>query len=70
MGIDRMTSMKAEYKAEIKQEQEHSKCYQEGYLDGAMDGYERALKDIQKLRGVAVEEMLKGFGHGLDKAES
>ena len=65
-----MTSMKAEYKAEIKQEQEHSKWYQEGYLDGAMDGYERALKDIQKLRGVAVEEMLKGFGHGLDKAES
>ena len=63
-------SMKAEYKAEIKQEQERSKWYQEGYLDGAMDGYERALKDIQKLRGVAVEEMLKGFGHGLDKAES
>ena len=62
--------MKAEYKAEIKQEQERSKWYQEGYLDGAMDGYERALKDIQKLRGVAVEEMLKGFGHGLDKAES
>ena len=61
--------MKAEYRAEIKQEQERSKWYQEGYLDGAMDGYERALKDIQKLRGVAVEEMLKGFGHGLDKAE-
>ena len=63
-------SMKEEYKAEIKREQERSKWYQEGYLDGAMDGYERALKDIQKLRGVAVEEMLKGFGHGLDKAES
>ena len=64
------SSMKAEYRAEIKQEQEHSKWYQEGYLDGAMEGYERALKDIQKLRGVAIEEMLRGFGHGLDKAES
>lgn len=61
MGIDRMASMKAEYKAEIKQEQERSKWYQEGYLDGCMDGYERALKDIQKLRGVAVEELLRGF---------
>ena len=62
--------MKAEYRAEIKQEQEHSKWYQEGYLDGCMDGYDRALKDINKLRGVAIEEMLRGFGHGLDKAES
>ena len=62
-------SMKEEYKAEIKQEQEYSKWYHEGYLDGCMDGYERALKDIQKLRGVAIEEMLRGFGHGLDKAE-
>jgi hypothetical protein len=59
--IERMASMKAEYRAEIKQEQEHSKWYQEGYFDGAMDGYDRALKDINKLRGVAVEEMLRGF---------
>lgn len=65
-----MASMKAEYKAEIKQEQERSKRYQEGYLDGAMEGYERALKDITLMQKIAAKELLRGFGHGLDKAES
>jgi len=64
-----MASMKAEYRAEIKQEQEHSKWYQEGYLDGAMDGYERALKDIMRMQNIAAQELLRGFGHGLDKTE-
>jgi hypothetical protein len=64
-----MASMKAEYRAEIRQEQERSKCYQEGYLDGAMDGYERALKDIMRMQNIAAKELLRGFGHGLDKAE-
>lgn len=60
-------SMKAEYKAEIEQEQERSKWYQEGYLDGAMEGYERALKDITRMQSIAAKELLRGFGHGLDK---
>lgn len=68
-----MASMKAEYRAEIKRDMELSAKfkvgYDSGYLDGCMDGYDRALKDIQKLRGVAIEELLGGFGHELDKAE-
>jgi len=61
--------MKAEAMAEIEAEQAKAERYAEGYYEGFSDGYDRALKDIQKLRGVAVEEMLRGFGHGLDKAE-
>jgi flagellar biosynthesis/type III secretory pathway protein FliH len=56
--------------AEIEAEQAKAERYAEGYYEGFSDGYDRALKDINKLRGVAIEEMLRGFGHGLDKAES
>lgn len=65
-----MGSMKAAAMAEIEAEQAKAERYAEGYYEGFSDGYDRALKDIQKLRGVAVEEMLRGFGHELDKAES
>lgn len=63
-------SMKAEYRAEIKRDMELSAKfkvgYDSGYLDGCMDGYDRALKDINKLRGVAVEELLRGFQRSED----
>jgi flagellar biosynthesis/type III secretory pathway protein FliH len=62
--------MKAAAMAEVEAEQAKADSYADGYYEGYSDGYDRALKDIQKLRGVAVEEMLRGFGHGLDKAES
>lgn len=65
-----MASMKAQAIAEIEAEQEKAERYAEGYYEGFSDGYDRALKDINKLRGVAIEEMLRGFGYGLDKAES
>lgn len=64
-----MGSMKEAAMAEVEAEQARAERYAEGYHEGFSDGYDRALKDIQKLRGVAVEEMLRGFGHGLDKAE-
>jgi flagellar biosynthesis/type III secretory pathway protein FliH len=53
--------MKAQAMAEIEAEQAKAERYAEGYYEGFSDGYDRALKDINKLRGVAVEEMLKGF---------
>jgi flagellar biosynthesis/type III secretory pathway protein FliH len=61
--------MKAQAMAEIEAEQAKAERYAEGYYEGFSDGYDRALKDINKLRGVAIEEMLRGFGHGLDKTE-
>lgn len=56
-----MSSMKAEYLREVQAEMAKSRAYGDGYIDGAKDGYERALKDIRKLRGLAVEELLKGL---------
>jgi flagellar biosynthesis/type III secretory pathway protein FliH len=58
--------MKAAAMAEIEAEQAKADSYADGYYEGFSDGYDRALKDINKLRGVAVEELLRGFGHGLD----
>jgi flagellar biosynthesis/type III secretory pathway protein FliH len=52
--------MKAAAMAEIEAEQAKAERYAEGYYEGFSDGYDRALKDIQKLRGVAVEEMVRG----------
>jgi len=65
-----MGSMKAAAMAEVEAEQARAERYAEGYHDGFSDGYDRALADIKKLKRVAVEELLRGFGHGLDKAES
>lgn len=59
--------MKEQAMAEVEAEQAKADSYAEGYYEGFSDGYDRALKDINKLRGVAVEELLRGFGHGLDK---
>jgi flagellar biosynthesis/type III secretory pathway protein FliH len=53
--------MKEAAMAEIEAEQAKAERYAEGYYEGFSDGYDRALKDIQKLRGVAVEELLRGF---------
>jgi hypothetical protein len=47
--------------AEVEAEQAKADSYADGYYEGYSDGYDRALKDIQKLRGVAVEELLRGF---------
>lgn len=56
-----MASMKAAAMAEVEAEQAKADSYADGYYEGYSDGYDRALKDIQKLRGVAVEELLRGF---------
>jgi flagellar biosynthesis/type III secretory pathway protein FliH len=53
--------MKAAAMAEVEAEQAKADSYADGYYEGYSDGYDRALKDIQKLRGVAVEELLRGF---------
>jgi len=65
-----MGSMKEAAMAEVEAEQARAERYAEGYHDGFSDGYDRALADIRKLKSVAAEELLRGFGHGLDKAES
>ncbi len=55
-----MSSMKAAAMAEIEAEQAKADSYADGYYEGFSDGYDRALQDIQKLKSVAVEEMLRG----------
>ena len=57
-----MASMKDEAMAEIKAMNERATKYQEGYEDGFSDGYDRAMADIEKLKKLAVHEMLKGIG--------
>ena len=56
-----MGSMKDEAMAEVKAMFERACKYQEGYEDGFSDGYDRAIADIEKLKKLAVHEMLKGF---------
>jgi flagellar biosynthesis/type III secretory pathway protein FliH len=55
--------MKAAAMAEVEAEQIKAERYAEGYYEGFSDGYDRALQDIQKLKSMAAEEMLRGFGN-------
>ena len=56
-----MASMKDEAMAEVTAMFERSQSYQEGYKDGFSEGYDRAMADINKLKKLAVHEMLKGI---------